>query len=90
MFVELFHYPFEYLSLYSLDTWGVELETETPEPMTDTPETFQRQGTYILGSADLAEEVSTSETNIWKEILEHEKLLQRLITKRMENKSSAE
>ena len=80
----------KYFSLYSLDTWGIAFETETPEPMTDTPASFQWQENYILGSADLAETVSTNETNLWKEILEHEKLLQRLITKRMENKSSIE
>ena len=89
-FFELFQYPIRYLSLYSLDTWEIAFETETPEPMTDTPATFQSQENYILESADLSETISTNETNLWKEILEHEKLLQSLITKRMENNSSIE
>ena len=58
--------------------------------MTDTPATFQWQENYNLESDNLAETETTNENNLWKEILEHEKLLQRLITKRMENKSSIE
>ena len=52
-------------------------EAETPESEANTPK-------------GLAEEVSANETNLWKEILKHQSLLQMLIEKRMENKASTE